>query len=81
VKFNIFRNPIIDAQVGYLIDGYQDALRNQTKDYWTEQVRNEIIAVIIERMIDLSACHDEECQTMVKGLEIVLDDIGYHYGS
>jgi hypothetical protein len=81
MKFNIFRNPNIDAQVGYLIDSYQDALRNQTRDYWTEKIGVGIAEMIMERISDLNACGDEECDTMARGLEVVLDDIRYHYGS
>jgi len=80
MKFNIFRNPTIDAQVGYLIDSYQDALRNQTRDYWTEKISMEIAEIIMERISDLNSCCDDECQTMVRGLEVVLDDIKYFYG-
>ena len=32
--FNIFRNPFIDAQVGYLLDSMIDARRKETEEYW-----------------------------------------------
>jgi hypothetical protein len=81
MRLNIFRNPTIDAQVGYLVDTYQDALRNQTRDYWTEKISMEIAKIIMERISDFnSCCDDDECQIMARGLEVVLDDIRYFYG-
>lgn len=42
VKLNIFRNPFIDSQVGYLIDSYEDGLRKQTESYWRNKISEEI---------------------------------------
>jgi hypothetical protein len=41
MKINIFRNPSIDAQVGYLIDSYENSLRKQTEDYWRKVIEKE----------------------------------------
>jgi hypothetical protein len=79
MRLNIFRNHNIDAQVGYLIDAYQDALRSQTKGYWTEKIIIEISEMIIKRIQDLQACGDEKCDNMAEGIKIILDDIRYRY--
>ena len=42
MRINIFRNPFIDAQVGYLIDGMVDARRKETEQYWREKIVKEI---------------------------------------
>ena len=34
MKINIFRNPFIDAHVGYFIDSMIDARRKETEEYW-----------------------------------------------
>jgi hypothetical protein len=41
VKINIFRNPFIDAQAGYLIDMMVDARRKETEAYWREVLAKE----------------------------------------
>jgi hypothetical protein len=41
MKINIFRNPFIDAQVGFLIDSYEDGLRKQTESYWRKVIDKE----------------------------------------
>lgn len=46
MKINIFRNPFVDAQVGYFLDSMVDARRKETEDYW----RNAIVNEILERM-------------------------------
>jgi len=46
VRLNIFRNPFIDVQVGYLIDNLVDARRKETEDYW----RTTIVKEILEHM-------------------------------
>jgi hypothetical protein len=43
VKINIFRNPFIDSQVGYLIDSYENGLRKQTESYWRNKLADEIL--------------------------------------
>lgn len=40
---NIFRNPFIEAQVGYLLDAYDDGLRKQTEEYWRQTIVNEVL--------------------------------------
>ena len=42
-RFNIFCNPFIEAQVGYLLDTYDAALRKQTEEYWRQTIAREII--------------------------------------
>lgn len=34
MKINIFRNPFVDAQIGYLMDSMVDARRKETENYW-----------------------------------------------
>ena len=46
MRFNIFRNPHVDAQVGYLIDSMIDARRKETEVYW----RNKVVDEILERI-------------------------------
>ena len=41
MNFNIFRNRIVDAQVGYLMDMMVDARRKETEDYWRETLESE----------------------------------------
>jgi len=43
INLNIFRNPFIDAQIGYLIDSYEGGLRKQTESYWRETIANDIL--------------------------------------
>lgn len=43
MKFNIFRNPFIDAQVSMLMDCYDDALRKQTEQYWRSKIAGEVL--------------------------------------
>lgn len=80
MRLNIFRNPHIDAQVGYLVDAHQDALRNQTKNYWTEKISQEIMTMISHRINDFYSSNNERSEVMAIGLETILDDIKYHYG-
>lgn len=42
MRLNIFRNPFIDTQVGYLIDSMVDARRKETEAYWRTTIVNEI---------------------------------------
>lgn len=46
MKINIFRNPFIDVQVGYLIDNLVDARRKETESYWREAIVKEILEQI-----------------------------------
>lgn len=42
-RFNIFRNPFIDAQVSMLMDSYDHALRKQTEQYWRSKIAGEVL--------------------------------------
>jgi len=42
MKINIFRNPFMDAQVGYLLDSMVDARRKETEAYWREVLKKEM---------------------------------------
>lgn len=41
MNLNIFRNPFIDAQVGYLVDNFDQAVRNSTEEYWRGVLEKE----------------------------------------
>ena len=43
MRLNIFRNPFIDVQVGYLVDNLIDARRKETEEYWRETITKEIL--------------------------------------
>lgn len=43
MKFNIFRNPFVESQVTFLLDTYDEALRNQTEEYWRSKIAGEIL--------------------------------------
>lgn len=43
MRLNIFRNPFIDAQVGYLLDSMTDARRRETEEYWRNTIVKEIM--------------------------------------
>jgi hypothetical protein len=43
IKLNIFRNPYIDAQIGYFMDNFDQAVRNQTEDYWRNTIADEVL--------------------------------------
>lgn len=42
MRFNIFRNRSMDAQVGYLLDSFDQAVRNKTEEYWRNVIAEEI---------------------------------------
>ena len=42
MRFNIFRNPNVDAQVGMLLGSFDQAVRNQSEGYWREEISKEI---------------------------------------
>ena len=44
MKLNIFRNPFIDAQVGYFLDSLVDARRKETEAYWRNKITEEILS-------------------------------------
>ena len=43
MRFNIFRNPLIDVQVSMLMDTLDDAVRKQTEDYWRNTIAREVL--------------------------------------
>jgi hypothetical protein len=43
VKFNIFRNPNVDARVKMLLSSFDDGIRNQTEQYWRNTISQEIV--------------------------------------
>lgn len=43
MRINIFRNPHIDAQVGYLIDSMVDSRRKETEKFWRQKITQEIL--------------------------------------
>jgi len=44
VKFNIFRNPFVDVQVGMLLSSFDDGIRKQTESYWRDTISKEIVS-------------------------------------
>jgi hypothetical protein len=42
MRFNVFRNPYIDAQAGMLVDNFEQAVRNQSEEYWRNEIAKEI---------------------------------------
>lgn len=51
-RLNIFRNHNIDAQVGYLMDAYDQGLRKQTETYWRDTIAAEIKTKIVDSMCE-----------------------------
>lgn len=47
MKFNIFRNPYVDAQVGMLLGSFDDSVRNQTEQYWRDKISQEIASYAV----------------------------------
>ena len=43
MRFNIFRNPYVDAQVNMLLSSFDDGIRNQTEEYWRDKIAQEIV--------------------------------------
>jgi hypothetical protein len=41
MRFNIFRNPHVDAQVGMLLGSFDQSIRNQSEDYWRKEIAKE----------------------------------------
>ena len=60
MKINIFRNPFIDVQVGYLIDNLVDARRKETESYWREVIVKEIL----ERVESIPKDNGGYCHTL-----------------
>ena len=56
MKLNIFHNPHIDAQVGYLMDALIDARRKETEAYWRGVMTKEILDIITSLEYDGDYC-------------------------
>lgn len=56
MKINIFRNPFIDAQIGYLMDNMIDARRKETEAYWRGVVAKEVLDIIAALEYDSDYC-------------------------
>jgi len=56
MRFNIFRNPYIDAQAGMLVDSFEQAIRNQSEFYWRYVIRKEILDIIYSIQYDGDYC-------------------------
>lgn len=56
MRINIFRNPHVDAQVGYLMDAMTDARRKETEAYWRGVVTKEILDIISSLEYDSDYC-------------------------
>ena len=77
MRLNIFRNPFIDAQIGYLMDTMIDARRKETEDYWTEQFANRLKQRLINEMCPSPS--DEPCD-ICGGIELALMIINDEFG-
>ena len=42
MRFNIFRNKSIDVQVSYLLDNFEQGVRNSSEQYWRDVIAQEI---------------------------------------
>lgn len=42
MRLNIFRNRSIDGQVGYLLDNFEQSVRNSCEQYWRDVIAEEI---------------------------------------
>ena len=73
MRLNIFRNPFMDAQVGYFLDSMIDARRKETEAYWREVVTKEVLDRITNH-IHANMCDDEECEICM-GLELAIEVI------
>lgn len=79
MRINIFRNPFIDVQVGYLIDNMVDARRKETESYWREIIERETVNRIKYRLEDESCAVDcEICEGIDLALMIIDDEFGYN---
>lgn len=77
MRINIFRNPFIDVQVGYLIDNMVDARRKETESYWREIVQRETIDRIKYRLeSEVCALDCEICDGVELALMIIDDEFG-----
>lgn len=76
MRINIFRNPFMDAQVGYFIDSMVDARRKETEAYWTEQFAIRLKKRLIDEMCDSP---DDPCD-ICGGIELALMIINDEFG-
>ena len=53
MRFNIFRNRNIDSQVGYLLDNFDQAVRNSSEQYWRDVIAEEIWDYLEEALADI----------------------------
>lgn len=42
MRFNIFRNKSMDVQIGYLLDNFEQNVRNSCEQYWRDVITEEI---------------------------------------
>ena len=59
MRFNIFRNPLIDVQVSMLMDTFDDSIRKQTENYWRNTIAKEVL----------------ECFTNLENIQVVTEKI------
>lgn len=73
MRINIFRNPFVDTQVGYLLDSMVDARRKETESYWTETILNRINSRLVREM-----CKEEcyVCEGVALAMTIIKDELG-----
>ena len=77
MRFNIFRNKHVDAQVGYLLDIMMDARRAETQEYWTEQFAARLKQRLVDEMCPSPS--DEPCD-ICGGIELALMIINDEFG-
>ena len=53
MRFNIFRNRNIDSQVGYLLDNFDQAVRNSSEQYWRDVIAEETWDYLEEALADI----------------------------
>lgn len=77
MRINIFRNPNIDAQVGYLLDSMVHARRKETEDYWTGEIVSRIKTRLIHEMCPSPS--DDPCD-ICGGIELAIGIIDDEFG-
>lgn len=53
MRFNIFRNRNIDSQVGYLLDNFDQAVKNSSEQYWRDVIAEETWDYLEEALADI----------------------------
>lgn len=71
MRFNIFRNKHVDAQVGYLLDTMIDARRNETEAYWRKTIAEEIY----DSCPDINDKNPYPCEECFEFYEFVMSKI------